>query len=317
MFSNMMLNLTEISKHSSALPTNCSENILGNKRAIDYNPVIAICAVNAPFGLAAFLGNAAVLTALYKTPTLYSPTNILLASLAASDLAVGSVAQPLFMLYHLADVGDSQTFFDVTTIIFSILSYWLCSVSFASVTTVGVDRLLALELHLRYKDVVTCSRTRFLVVSIWIACGLLAGIKQWNDKIFFNVLALLIFVCLFGTFFVHFRIYRILRHHRVQIHAQELSSCVENLVAMERLKKSSLNIFYVYCLFLVCYAPYLCSVISLFIIGERLSVLFNITVTIVYVNSTLNPLLYCWRIRDIRKAVRQTLSRLFCNSSNP
>lgn len=279
-------------------------------QTIYYDTVIAICAVNVLFGLVAFLGNAAVLTAFWKTPTLHSPTNILLACLAASDLAVGCVAQPLFVIHHLAYV-------DITATVFSILSYWLCSVSFASVTAVGADRLLALELHLRYKDIVTSSRAWFLVVAIWIACGLLSGTRQWNENIFFNALALLIFVCLFGTFFVYFRIYRIVRRHRVQIHAQELSSNAENVVAMERLKQSALNIFYVYCLFLFCYTPYLGSVISLFVIGERLPVLFNVTVTIVYINSTLNPLLYCWRIRDIRKAVKQTLFRLFYNNDNP
>lgn len=311
----MSLSASQGLQNSSAFPSNCCENILQKTQAADYTLVIAICAINAPFGLAAFLGNAAILTAIYKTSTLHSSTNILLASLAASDLAVGAIAQPLFILYHLPFVSDSQDFFDITKIIFSILSYWLCSVSFASVTAVGIDRLLALELHLRYKDIITSSKTWFLVVSIWITCGLLAGIKQWNDKIFFNVLALLILACLFATFLVYFQIYRIARRHRVQIHAQELSTSVGNLIAMERLKKSALNIFYVYCFFLLCYAPYLGTVISLLVLRKRLGVLFNITVTIVYVNSSLNPGLYCWRIRDIRKAVRQTLFGWFCYSN--
>lgn len=214
-------------------------------------------------------------------------------------------------------LGDSRTFYNVTAKVFSILSYWLCSVFFATVTAVDVDRLVALELHLRYNDAVTSTKTGFFVALIWIICGLLSGIRQWNETVFFRILALLIFACLLGTIFLYLRIYRIVRRHQKQIQAQELSTCPENLVAMERLKKSALNTFYVCCLFLLCYSPYLCSVIFIFVIGKRLPILFNVTVTIVFMNSTLNPLLYCWRIRNIRKAVKQTCSRVFCRGGNP
>ena len=309
----MKLDLTQALENSSALPTNSSKIFIVNTRTGDYNNVISICVVNAPFSLTAFLGNAVVLSAIYKTSSLHSPTNILLACLTASDLAIGLVVQPLFMLYHVASLPDSQVKFDVVSTVFSVLSYWLCSVSFAIVAAVGVDRLLALELHLRYTELVTNSRTGYIVFLIWVICGLLSGTRQLNDKIFFSLLALVIITCLFGTFFVYFRIYRIVHRHRAQIHAQELSRFgIANLAAVERLKKSAVSIFYVHCLFLLCYEPYLSAVISLFVKGKRMPVLFNVTVTIVYINSTLNPLLYFWRLREIRKAVKQTLLRLFC-----
>ena len=305
----MQLNLTQGLENSSA----SAKSFFVNTRTEDYGAVISICAVNAPLSLTAFLGNSAILTAFYKTSTLHSPKNILLACLTASDLAVGLVAQPLFILYHVSRLGDSQVAFDVISKLFSILPYWLCSVSFATVAAVGVDRLLALELHLRYTELVTSSRTGYIVILIWVFCGLLSGARQWNDKIFFSLLALLIFICLFGTFFVYLRIYRIVHRHRAQIHAQELScSGISNIVAVVRLKKSARSTLYVYCLFLLCYVPYLGAVISFFVKGKRLHVVFNVTVTIIYFNSTLNPVLYCWRIREIRKAVKQTLFRLFC-----
>lgn len=101
-FLNMNLNLTHVLENSSAIPTNSSKIFIVNTQPVDYNSVISICAFNAPFSLTAFLGNAAVLSAFHKTSSLHSPTNILLACLTASDLAVGLVAQPLFMLYHVA-----------------------------------------------------------------------------------------------------------------------------------------------------------------------------------------------------------------------
>lgn len=312
-FLKMKLNLTQVLENSRALPSISSKIFVANSATTDYNTVISICAVNAPFSLTTFLANTVVLSAFYKISNLHSPTNILLACLTASDLAVGLVVQPLFMLYHVARLPDCQVDFDVISKVFSISSYWLCSVSFAIVTAVGVDRLLALELHLRYNELVTNSRTGYIVFLIWVVCGLLSGTRQLNDKLFFSLLALLIMTCLFGTFFVYFRIYGIVHRHRAQIHAQEVSRRgIANLAAVERLKKSAVSIFYVYCFFLLCYVPYLSAVISLFVMGKRPPVVFNVTVTIVYINSTLNPLLYCWRIREIRKAVKQTLFRLLC-----
>lgn len=36
------------------------------------------------------------------------------------------------------------------------------------------------------------------------------------------------------------------------------------------------------------------------------------TVTFIYVNSTINPLLYCWRLRELRAAVKNILAKIFC-----
>ena len=100
-------------KNSSALPTNSSENAFVNTRTADYNIVVSICAVNVPFSLSAFLGNVAVLTAFQESSTHHSPTNILLPCLTVLDLAVGIVAQPLFMFYFCLVIFPTRQFLDV------------------------------------------------------------------------------------------------------------------------------------------------------------------------------------------------------------
>ena len=37
------------------------------------------------------------------------------------------------------------------------------------------------------------------------------------------------------------------------------------------------------------------------------------TVTLVYLNSSLNPLLYFWKIREVRQAVKETIKQLCCS----
>ena len=40
------------------------------------------------------------------------------------------------------------------------------------------------------------------------------------------------------------------------------------------------------------------------------------TVTLVLLNSSLNPLLYCWKIREVGQAVQDTIRDLLCSSPN-
>ena len=51
--------------------------------------------------------------------------------------------------------------------------------------------------------------------------------------------------------------------------------------------------------------------------GKSLSIHHDLefTATLVYLNSSLNPFLYCWKIREVRQAVKETLKQLFCRSS--
>ena len=41
-------------------------------------------------------------------------------------------------------------------------------------------------------------------------------------------------------------------------------------------------------------------------------IVWQFTVTLLYLNSSLNPFLYYWKIREVRQAVKETLRQLFC-----
>ena len=65
--------------------------------AAQYFTTIANCVVNLPLAFVAVTGNAFVLYGVWKTPSLRSPSNLLLCGLASTDLIVGLIAQPLFI----------------------------------------------------------------------------------------------------------------------------------------------------------------------------------------------------------------------------
>ena len=260
---------------------------------------IAISVVNAFFSFTALLGNAAILLTIWRT-SLHSAPNILLTSLAVTDLAVGLLVQPLFIAFtqsgRISTIG----------LVFSILVYFFCCASFFTVTAISVDRLLVLQLHLRYHAVVTTFRVTGVVIFIWIFSGVSTLVLHLSSRIYIVSLVMVISL-LAGNFVVYFKIYLIARRHQRQIqhhyqHQRQASN--ENIVRVTRFKKTALHTFLVYILLLCCYLPY--SFVTLY---GTISLIVDFTaVTLVFLNSSLNPLLYCWRDREIRTAVKQ----LFC-----
>ena len=91
------------------------------------------CLLNVPLMLISILGNALVLAAIIRTPSIRSTHMIMLCSLAVSDLLVGLFAQPIFMAENLA--GDRFVYHVSIT-----MGYSLCGVSLSTITAITVDR---------------------------------------------------------------------------------------------------------------------------------------------------------------------------------
>ena len=75
---------------------------------------------------------------------------------------------------------------------------------------------------------------------------------------------------------------------------------------------------YVLGLFLACFIPFLCALVVKMRRGggPRLNIIYNFTATIVYLNSSLNPFVYCFRLKDIRIAVFKVLGRKYTIDMN-
>ena len=101
--------------------------------------VIISFVVNAPLMLISILGNALVLAAIIRTPSIRStPHMIMLCSLAVSDFLVGLIAQPIYIAEQLTKTGSIYLVWKITASSFSL-------VSLMAITAITVDRFLALH----------------------------------------------------------------------------------------------------------------------------------------------------------------------------
>ena len=269
------------------------------------NYMIVIRFINLFFCCTAVLGNSSILLTIWKTSSLHSVSNTLLSSLAVSDLSIGLVVQPIFVA-HLENLATTDGL-----LYFNILGSVSCTVSFYSVTAIAVDRLLAVQLHLRYEAEVTPFRATVIVIIIWIYAALFSVFWLLNFYLVFKMISIVIIF-----FAVHLKIYLIvLRHQRQiqrQLQLQQQDANNENILRVKRFVRSAVNIFLLYILLLSCYMPFAVYHQLIFVNrGYAASNVYITTMTLVFLNSSLNPLFYSWRDGEIRTALKQFYRRCF------
>ena len=253
------------------------------------------CILNAPLILACVTGNSLILAAILRTPSLRSPSTIFMCSLAISDLLVGIIVQPVYIAYELKQEP-------LLTFAIKVLFTFTGVVSLCTMTAISVDRFMALQFHLRYQCLMTKKRAMYTSLSLWFFGILLSFVTLWNKTIMFAFLAVGIAICIFISTFSYTRIYLIVRQHQFQIRAQQqVLRLPMNLV---RTKRSAISTFIYYICMILCYSPML-SFMSIVAIRPSLSglMVWKVGNTFVFMNSSINPILFCWRVRELRRAV--------------
>ncbi|CAH3030939.1 unnamed protein product [Porites evermanni] len=162
----------------------------------------------------------------------------------------------------------------------NIFATFLGGVSLFTSTAISVDRYLALRHHMRYPILVTTKRAIYTSTSLWIFCIL---------------------------------IFSFVLKHRLQIKSQQQNAerfNAEHHVQMKRLVKSVINTFLFFICMIACYTPVLISSVLDAVSSEPISRSWILADTLAYMNSSINPFLYCWRLRDLRRAFIKTLRKL-------
>ena len=96
-------------------------------------------------------GNVLVLAAVWRNPSLRTPSTILLCSLAVSDLFVGFLVLPVRIAIARVILSGSSSYSRLSPA-FLVLTIQLCCVSLETMTAISVDRYLALRYHMRYPN---------------------------------------------------------------------------------------------------------------------------------------------------------------------
>ena len=281
-----------------------------------YPTLVTNCIFNVFLLYTAIALNIITIQALRKTSSLPRTLKTLLLSLAASDLAVGLLAHPMFVAHLIIRIQQNTSddaYGAVFAIFFETLAAPLATASLFSVVAITVDRFLAIHLHLRYQELVTHKRLIAVVISTWVITAYLsllvpAARLDWIPKrvpvIMFSGIGA---VCFITTGLLHCNIYASVQHHTAHIQALQVQEEAQNreMKNAVRLRKTALATFYIYFLFLACYVPIFCVGLAKLFCGQTALIrhLRYYVFTLMLSNSSLNPLIYSWKMRHIRHAV--------------
>ena len=160
------------------------------------------------------------------------------------------------------------------------------------------------NVFLRYRQVVTLKRTCIVVAISWIKSTFVAALYPVDFRITISYGCIVIPLCVIVSFASYTRIFWALRHrsNEVQDLVQHRNSQTNplNIVRYRKAVNGSLSVQLV---LLVCYSPFAVVEISV--------VAWVTTGTLVFFNSSLNPILYCWKVNEVRQAVKQIIRQAF------
>ena len=272
-----------------------------------------LSALNIFLSIAASLGNVLILIALHKVSSIHPPTKLFFRCLALADLGVGLIAQPL----HATKIMSPLIKMNVHYVFYAlrvrrILSWCLGGVSILTSTAISVDRLLALLLGLTYRQVVTLRRVRVVIICIWLITASHGTIGTWRRDIMFTFACAMLIFSLVNSIFCYTMIHFKLRHQQAQVLVlQGQVNGGGTPLNIARYKKSVSSSLCVQLTLIACYVPW-GIVVVLYAIGLEYDMALIVTETLVYLNSTLNPFLYCWKIREVKEAAKDTIRQLDC-----
>ena len=277
------------------------------------NQIISFSAINTLLGIAAIVGNTVILIALHKETSLHQPSKVLLRNLVASDLCIGFVQ----LLYGALGISILHEWWQICRSLFfvnGIAANISITVSLWTITAISVDRLLALLLKFRYRQVVTLRKVYAVAIAslVWNGIGFatLRYFTQIAMKVFF---VLTIAVYLFTYAYCYTKIFFRLRHQHNQVSNMREVENQQPRADIAQCRKTVFSALWLQLAMLICYFPHL----LMFSFARRktknnsssviLTPLFT-TITLMFFNSTLNPILYCWRIKEVRRVVKDILS---------
>ncbi|XP_020626984.1 melanocyte-stimulating hormone receptor-like [Orbicella faveolata] len=275
-----------------------------------YSSVVFFCVI---LTITATLGNSLILFALHKDKSLHPPSKLLLRCLTVTDLCVGVIGQPTAITLLLSAINENWKLCRVAKYLAYVTTTISSGVSLATLTAISVDRLLALLLGLRYRQVVTVKRVRTIIILFWLKSSAVGILYVWDMTAYFITSAVLVMLQVIISTYSYARIFRTIRRQQTQVQDTLGGQSGSISPNMARYKKTVINALWVHLTLATCYLPFavVMTVAARRGLDSSLFLAEDVAVNFVYLNSSLNPILYCWKIKEVRQAVKETLRQFW------
>lgn len=260
--------------------------------------------------------NILVLVTVWRKVPLRTPSNVFLCNMAISDLAMAVIGEPLMAIQGLLNLFSNchSAFF------IGFISGSFGVVSYVTITAGVVDRYIALKHPLRYQSIVTVKRSCYVCLLLWIFSFIISSIfftYKYGSFIlfFFSFIASGIMV------FCYIKIFIVLHQHHNQIQAQVDSVRGQPTINLSLFKKTVVTLLCILLWMILSYSLFIWTSSVILVNGYKTSIIIAkawvFSVGISCSNSLINPLIYCWRMSELRLGMKETwllfVSKLKCS----
>ena len=279
-----------------------------------YNHLITIISINSVSVLPTLLLNALVIFAVTTSERLRNKSTILLACLDGADLLTGLVGQPIRIAVEVERILKKGTFCGALERV-SFVSVG-CHI-FATLThllLITIDRYIAVKKPLRYREIVTTRRVIWGVLSAWgftiyvaIQESILAAVNRTSDiynvcnNVSFSTLTTVGLICIVFIVGVYLYIFSETPH---QQRTQTDHLGVEEIRTIRKNNKAPKTLAIILVVLTATYLPAIIVIILGFCVSleRHASNRFaGWAATLIMLGSLCNPVIYCWRMKRLRR----------------
>ena len=273
----------------------------------------------------AVVANGLVLAAIWRNLSLRSTSYILLAGLAFTDFCTGLMSQPFWIANELFSLKDPQldlqvsdktswpTFYVITRAIGDRCVVYFYQLTVLLITLMSIERWLLMS----RRSLLTVRRVSLIVV-VLLLLMLPSAVFLYGQETNFTILSLVLF-CFVVTSLAYFKVFKIIRRHQQQIQANLSSqNSAQPAINIVKYKKSVFTILYILAIFYIGYLPMIITICLWFTVlktPELKKFLFKLSTLLVFLSSSLNPLIVLWRMKDMRDEVIKMLKWISCKNN--
>ena len=262
----------------------------------------------------AVVANGLILAAIWRNPSLRTPSYILLAGLALTDLGTGLISQPLYVTNEFIYLLEPRRS--------AVETYAMVDgcITFFSHSTVFIMTVMSIErwLYMARRSMISVHRACAIVVCLFLlpipitVYRVFQRLKRAPTPVAGLISSSLVPLLLTVSSVAYFKVFRIIRRQQQQIQANGMSqNFVQPAINLTKYKKSVFSILYILVVFYMGYVPVAISMaISTVLINEVVVLAINFSFVFMFLSSSLNPLLYLWRMNDIRNEVKVLVKRI-------
>ncbi|XP_059353873.1 trace amine-associated receptor 7c-like [Carassius carassius] len=322
------MNLTTMNQSDVCQEYSCPE------RSVSFSVYVILYAAAAAVSLLTVCGNLLVIISVSHFKQLHTPANILILSLAVSDLLVGVFVMPLHLSWVIESCWISGP---LMCSALKIVNSQATSVSVHTVALIAIDRFLALSSPFLYSEKISPTVTCIATLFNWLFSLLYNFTLLFVNENFTNVTCpriCIVIVDVVSSFIdlilvflmpctliiiLYTHVFVIAKRHATAIRALQIHNRTEsskNRVSDKSELKAAILLGILVIVFLLCLLPYyICTLVIPY--SDDLFHVRDVTVTIFFLNSTINPIIYALFYPWFQKSLKLIFTfKVFINDSS-